>query len=1149
MAVLIHLMKVACLHLKWGKEPNDAAFEAGDDQDDATETDGNMTVDFGFIRPVSIGSVVWNDVNQDGLQDVGEAGIPGATVMLLVDDGTGNFVSAVDIDGNDVNATPVLTDANGNYLFDNLPAGDYKVQVTPPVGYLPSPMQDEGGNDAIDSDIAAETAPDSGVFESGVYTLSPDTLVEGAAEGSVSLPNNGDDQDDGADTNGDMTVDFAFVETVSIGSTVFLDNNGDAQHGSDEPGIRGIEVQLFKADAAGDVDINGAPLATVTTDLAGNYYFGDLLPGDYMVVIPEPPVDAQKSSTGETGVDDVNDGADTGEQQFSGRFVTSPLITLTAGTEPLSADETEPGSGGAQDDAFDANGDMTVDFGFVPPASIGNYVWLDFDQDGVQDANEDGIPDVVVNLLIDTDGDGTPDSIGATTVTGPNGEYLFPDLEPGVPYQVVVDDSTLPPSLVQTYDEGPTPGSLGTLDHSSDIITLEPNEEHLTADFGYTPPPGSIGDTIWVDADGDGEQDPGEPGIPGVTVNLYDAAGNVIATTVTDEQGKYLFPALAEGIYGVGVDISTVPSQYSAHDLGDPDVRDGVTTTADNVTTVTLETINGAVTSNMDADFGYLPEDGANNEIGDTIWLDIDKDGNGPAGPNGTGVGDNSDTDEPVFEGVTVTLFNDVNGDGLLDAGDDVVGTTITDENGQYLFTGLPDGKYIVQVTDANNVLADVELVSDPDSPATILDGISAVDLDSAGTDSAKVSDLDQDFGYAPTSDTDLSVNTGVIGDTIFFDVDSDGTQGADEGGIEGVTVELYDDQGNLIDVAVTDENGHYLFTGLEVSATGVAYEVKVKTDTLPGGGAAWTNTADPDSPTAPNSISQVTLTDAAPVNLDQDFGYGGGINKLSGTIWPDNNEDGVQDETQTFAGVTVVLLDPTTGNIIARAETDAQGNYEFANLPDGQYTVKVTDDKNVLAGFEHTDGNPAPGVDENSKDDTGSPESGYVVDLDSAGTNAEPVEDVTSDFGYKPTLTTPITLGSFSSEALGVNEVQFSWTTHSEVANVGFMLYQKVDGAWSLLTDSLIPAVGESIQVESYGYTAQNVLGSEFTLVDVDSYGRQTVHGPFALGETFGSPDKQSSPGLDWSAIQAAPSERAAQKQQQRKQGFKSSLDIYLGR
>ncbi|MGA9117560.1 MAG: SdrD B-like domain-containing protein [Bacteroidota bacterium] len=73
---------------------------------------------------------------------------------------------------------------------------------------------------------------------------------------------------------------------------------------------------------------------------------------------------------------------------------------------------------------------------------------------------------------------------------------------------------------------------------------------------------GLIGDFVWKDADCDGLQEPGEPGIAGVTVKLLDGTGAVIATTVTTGDGAYLFTGLCAGTYGVMVDASTLPPGY-----------------------------------------------------------------------------------------------------------------------------------------------------------------------------------------------------------------------------------------------------------------------------------------------------------------------------------------------------------------------------------------------------------------------------------------------------------------------------------------------------------------------------------------------------------------------------------------------------------
>jgi hypothetical protein len=85
----------------------------------------------------SIGDFVWHDMNQNGIQDLGEPGIPDVTVQLF--DCAGNLVATT------------TTDANGYYLFSDLVPGDYFVQVTAPAGYAFSP-QDQGGDDALDSD-------------------------------------------------------------------------------------------------------------------------------------------------------------------------------------------------------------------------------------------------------------------------------------------------------------------------------------------------------------------------------------------------------------------------------------------------------------------------------------------------------------------------------------------------------------------------------------------------------------------------------------------------------------------------------------------------------------------------------------------------------------------------------------------------------------------------------------------------------------------------------------------------------------------------------------------------------------------------------------------------------------------------------------
>ena len=100
-------------------------------QDPDPAVDGTTTInvtstvtnlDFGFAPPpASIAGVVYEDLNNNGVQDGGEGPIPGATITLTAADGS---------------TQTAITDGSGAYLFDDLPAGTYSVTETQPAGYL-----------------------------------------------------------------------------------------------------------------------------------------------------------------------------------------------------------------------------------------------------------------------------------------------------------------------------------------------------------------------------------------------------------------------------------------------------------------------------------------------------------------------------------------------------------------------------------------------------------------------------------------------------------------------------------------------------------------------------------------------------------------------------------------------------------------------------------------------------------------------------------------------------------------------------------------------------------------------------------------------------------------------------------------------------
>ena len=93
------------------------------------------------MKSASLGDRVWHDANANGIQDVGETGIAGATVELIRDQNQdGDFNDAGEV------LASATTDANGNYGFTGLTPGlIYQVRFTLPAGYdKTSPRQADG---------------------------------------------------------------------------------------------------------------------------------------------------------------------------------------------------------------------------------------------------------------------------------------------------------------------------------------------------------------------------------------------------------------------------------------------------------------------------------------------------------------------------------------------------------------------------------------------------------------------------------------------------------------------------------------------------------------------------------------------------------------------------------------------------------------------------------------------------------------------------------------------------------------------------------------------------------------------------------------------------------------------------------------------
>ncbi|WP_439624505.1 SdrD B-like domain-containing protein [Gemmata sp.] len=758
--------------------------------------------------PVEIGNRVWRDANGNGTQDAGESPIAGVTVKL--------FAQGAD----PATATPLgtaVTDANGNYYFSSDPnrtdttSADYGIAGLTPgttgytvvfdtasaalTGMVPT-FADRGGDDTIDSDA---------VLISGFLRATVDTGGPGSA---------------------DHSVDAGFYTPVRVGDFVWDDLNGNGLQDNAEPGIAGVTLTLTGTDGAGN-----AVSLTDTTDADGKYLFDALPPGTYAV-----EVDAANFTAGNALFGYVVTAQDRG------------------GDDALDSDD--PTGTGTTPAALTSGGeDLTLDFGYYRPVTVGDFVWNDANANGIQDTGELGIAGVTLTLA-GTDGAGN--AVSLTDTTDADGKYEFTALAPGT-YQITVAAANFAAGgTLRGYSASPTgQGTAATDSNGSPSgttpLALESGDDDPTIDFGYYAPV-TIGDFVWHDLNGNGLQDNGEPGIAGVVLLLTgtDSLNNpVTGTATTDANGKYQFVE-DPGTYVVSVDPANslaggklfgfVPTarNQGLDDTVDSDDPTGTATTPD---TLAIGDDDPTI------DFGfYQPV-----TVGNFVWDDL----------NGNGVQDGG---EPGIAGVTLTLT------GTDGAGNPVTLTDTTDADGKYLFDALPPGAYSVEVTDSGNVLDGYVVTARDQGADDALDSDDPTGTDTT-PDTLAIGDDDPtiDFGYyRPVA----------VGNFVWLDTNRDGIQDTGELGIAGVTLTLAgtDGLGNAVtDTAVTDADGKYEFTDLPPGA----YAVTVAPANFTAGGKlagflpspTGQGTTATDSNGSPSGTTPASLPSGA-IDPDLDFGF-----------------------------------------------------------------------------------------------------------------------------------------------------------------------------------------------------------------------------------------------------------------------------------
>ena len=912
---------------------NNTAIPAGDYTLTVTDANGCTVVDKVVVAEKDcglLGNFVWEDDNYNGVQDQGEKGIENVKVELF--DKNKNLLDMT------------LTDNNGIYYFYSLHQGEYYVKFTKPDNYYPTKRRVGLGNSDSDADlstgftelISLDKYEKDSTIDAGFYRLASigdtvwvdkdgdgiqDTDEPGLGGVEVKLLDCDDneinttttdqsgkyifedlipgdykvqfvlpagykftDSNSGTDANADsdadeltgkadcesltsgennMTYDAGVYVPASIGDIVWLDKNANGVQDQGEPGISGVSVILN--------DCSGNPIDTVLTDADGKYLFDKLTPGDYKISFIMP-AGYQLS--------EANSGDDSADSDIESNGY-STCESLESGENNL-----------------------TYDIGLYEFASIGDYVWLDTNGDGIQNPHESGIEGVTVELQ-DCSGE-----VISTMETDDSGKYLFDNLRPG-DYRIKFN---LPASYHFTEKDKANDAADSDANNSGITVCeeLESGEENLTYDAGvyrYA----EIGDKVWLDEDGDGAQDPGELGKENVKVELWDCSGNLLETQYTDPSGNYLFDNLVPGQYKLKF---YAPTDYSFTKKDNTD--DGLDSDVDATTGETDCEILESDERNHDYDAGLVYF----ASLGDYVWEDM----------NGDGV---QQVDEPAISGVEIRLYK-------WNAGSFVYQSSqYTDTQGKYLFDELTAGSYYIKVVPPAGYDLTFANKGADDSVDCDIDNTNGSNTSKVISLSPGEEDLTWDIGLYQCAS---------IGDLIWSDYIQNNVYDSEEGGIDGVLVKLwrkegssyiyYDNTYSSYKPSSTCGSGYWSFC-VAPGEYYVEFAGMNGTDFIhvaPNTGNDDNVDSDVDDTHGQNTTANYTLYSGDSIT----HVFAGFYKEYSifGKAWIDINEDGIRtDDEDVFGSIEVELYNEL--GYIASEYTDLNGDYSFGALDPGNYYIK----------------------------------------------------------------------------------------------------------------------------------------------------------------------------------------------------------------
>lgn len=533
-----------------------------------------------------------------------------------------------------------------------------------------------------------------------------------------------------------------------------------------------------------------------------------------------------------------------------------------------------------------------VDISLGQAASAAFTVFEDKNADGKEGQYDEGVKSVLVELL---DGD----TIVAGGETGKKGELSLGGFVPGT-YTVRF---TLPEGYGfcvkgENVEKGDSiVENSGSRVAVSDAFVFTA-EETVSLGAGVIPV-GTFSGKVFEDADNNGIMDETDPGVGGVGLKLVGKkTGNVFELT-SNEDGTYFFDLLPADTYVFTADLPE-GLMYARYSKDGGDLRSVFTGE-----TLEREFAVSSKKRQTDKNVGVIQ----NGAISGTAFYDVDYDGIW-------------DEDEPGYANVTL--------EAVKISTSEAMGRATTGEDGAFAVEGLRSSDYRLRV-----------ILPDDGSVFTCLpqeDGVVGNQLKQNGT--SRESRLEP---LTVTSGSNVPVLVGVakgatVSGVLFEDANYNGVMDQKEKTFSGQLVLLVDEQGNTVAQTRSAAKGIYELSGIMPGT----YTLKVeRTRTY---GFTRLRPAEEGGSHIRELIDGFGVSDPMEIAMAQEWTQvNAGMlpaGTVSGVLFHDGNDNGLQDEGEYGLTAATVRLLSADGEIDLVRPVDENGTYLFDGVMPGDYTL-----------------------------------------------------------------------------------------------------------------------------------------------------------------------------------------------------------------